>query len=78
MAWDKVTKIDSIAKRKAYTKENLGKLVEYKNAYGSKAWATFVVPDTAAQRTVVIGKSGKMRRTITHGPGNIATSWPNR
>lgn len=78
MAWDKVTKIDSIAKRKPHTKANLGKLQEYHHAYGSKAWENFQVGDTIAQRTVVIGKSGKMRRYHRHGPGNIATNWPTR
>jgi len=75
MAWDKVTKIDTIAKRKPYSKENQGVLVEYVKAYNSNAWANFVVPDTIAQRSVSIGKSGKMRRGTTHGSGMLVTNW---
>lgn len=32
MAYDKVTKIDAIAKRKAWTKTHLGKLEEYRRS----------------------------------------------
>ena len=81
MAWDKVTKIDSIAKRKPRTKVNAGMLVEHVNAYhrvGVTTFADFIVPDTAAQRLVVIGKSGKIRRVTTHGHGSLVSNFASR
>jgi hypothetical protein len=78
MAWDKVTKIDSIAKRKAWSKANQGKLSEYRDAYnaGARAVAEFKVADTYAQRSVTVSKSGKMfRRAAVVGAG-VTTSWP--
>jgi hypothetical protein len=75
MAWDKVTKIDSIAKRKAWSKVHQGVLVEYDKAFG-RVPAHELCRDTAAQLTVAIGRSGKMRRDMNHGCGKIGTSWP--
>jgi hypothetical protein len=75
MAWDKVTKLDSIAKRRPHSRVNTGKLGEYVAAYHRVA-RTELCRDTGAQRMVVIGKSGKMRRIVSHGNGTLSTSWP--
>jgi len=76
MAYDKVTKIDSIAKRKPHTKVNLGVLVEYDGAYNrGETFAQFKVADTIAQRTVSIGRSGKMRRDIRISSGQLVTNF---
>ena len=83
MAWDKVTKIDSIAKRKAWTKSNLGKHVEYadtmkKVSESGRAYSAWwcVRGDTVAQSTVKIDKRGRLRHQIGHGNGSVSTSWP--
>ena len=76
MAWDKVTKIDSIAKRKAYSKVHQGVVVEYAGAY-NRVPAHVLCRNTAAQLTVTIGRSGKMRRDVRHGHGSIGTSFPS-
>jgi len=75
MAWDKVTKIDTIAKRKAWSKVNEGVLVEHRTAYHRVA-ATIHVPASMAQMTTQLGKGGKLRRAaIGHGHGSLITNW---
>jgi hypothetical protein len=78
MAYDKVTKLNTIAKRKAWSKVNQGKLVEYVDSYsaGARSVAEFKCPLTHAQLSVTVSKSGKVfRREATVGCG-VSTSWP--
>jgi hypothetical protein len=75
MAYDKVTKINTIAKRKAYSKVNEGVLTEHRNAFGRNE-PTVLCRDTARQLTVIVHKSGKMRRLpMNIGSGNIITNY---
>lgn len=65
MAWDKVTEIDSIAKRKPYTKVNAGLMSEYSGAYhraGERACSEFKCPNSARQNSIMLTRSGKFRR----------------
>jgi hypothetical protein len=83
MAWDKVTKVDSIAKRKAWTRSNLGKLLEhadsFKVAVGRGTDIASWQADrgaNAGQQSVTVSKRGRLHRRVNHGCGRIATSWP--
>jgi hypothetical protein len=83
MAWDKVTKVDSIAKRKAWTRENLGKLIEHKGsveraAQSGRAAASFapVRGNTQNQMSVTLSKRGRLHRRIGSAKGPIGTNWP--
>ncbi len=83
MAWDKVTKIDSIAKRKAYSKVNQGVIVEHASAYhraGDRSVSNFVCPNNVRQATTVLTKSGKLRRAfnVSFGAGHLVSNAPNR
>ena len=83
MAWDKVTKVDSIAKRKAWTRANLGKHVEHSDNYKVAREAGRDIASwqadrgaNAGQQTVTLSKRGRLHRRVKHGNGGIATSWP--
>ena len=79
MAYDKVTKIDSIAKRKAYTKVNTGVLTEHENAYNrGGSFSDWQRTDTGAQRTVKLCKSGKLRRDLGIASGVLKTNTATR
>ena len=83
MAWDKVTKIDSIAKRKPYTKANLGKHVEYRDTmkvvaargHDYASWSC-VRGNTIAQGSVTLSKRGRLHRRISTPSGSLSTNWP--
>jgi hypothetical protein len=82
--FDKVTKLNTIAKRAAWSKVNQGVLVEHADAYhrnSVRSAAEFKCPNTAAQLSVTVSKRGKLfRRVDSHimsGGNAIATSWPS-
>ena len=78
--YDKVTKVDSIAKRKAWSKVNQGVLVEHKDAYHRDArnlYASFTADNTHAQMTVTVTKKGKMFRREQTVAAGVTTSWPS-
>jgi hypothetical protein len=78
MAWDKVTKVDSIAKRKAWTKSNLGVFIEHAESFkrADINRVSIVRGNNAGQMTVTLSKRGRLHRRVAHGSGNIATTWP--
>ena len=73
--YDKVTKINTIAKRKAYSKVNQGVLVEYVNAYRPTA---DINRNHGAQMTVVMTRNGRLRRDVPHGCGALVTNFATR
>jgi len=79
MAYDKVTKIDSIAKRKAYSKVNEGVLTEHIAAYNrGGAFADWQRTDTGAQRTIKLTRNGKLRRDLRVASGLLQTNTATR
>jgi hypothetical protein len=73
--YDKVTKLNTIAKRKAYSKVNEGVLVEHKAAYHrGNAFADFKAPVAAFAPKL---RNGKLRRRDTGktGCGSIITNF---
>ena len=83
MAWDKVTKVDSIAKRKPWTKSNIGKQLEYSDTYklvsesgmDYASWSP-TRGNTANQMSVTLSKRGRLHRRISTAKGSGRTSWP--
>ena len=89
MAWDKVTKIDSIAKRKPYTREHQGMLCEY-NGIGKRMVVRAAEQPirklilTNKQRRAKnaqllgqrIGVNETCKRFVGDAGYKLATSWP--
>ena len=79
MAWDKVTKIDAIAKRKPYTRSHLGKLLEY-------AGTRHIVPEEFVRPRLILTNKQKRAKSkdfnvtmhIRAGGNRSSTSWPTQ